>query len=59
MKKLSREELEKELRKESQATWILTIVCALVHAGAYMGIPRLFNALNASLALLAEEKSDR
>ena len=31
MKKLSREELEKELRKESQATWILTILCALVH----------------------------
>lgn len=23
------------------------IVCALVHAGAYMGMPRLFNALNA------------
>lgn len=31
MKKLSREELGKELRKEAQATWILTIVCALVH----------------------------
>ena len=24
------------------------IVCALVHAGGYMGIPRLFNALNAA-----------
>ena len=31
MKKLNREELEHELRKESQATWILTILCALVH----------------------------
>ena len=31
MKKLSREELEKELRKEAQGTWILTIVCALIH----------------------------
>ena len=31
MKKLNREELGKELRKEAQATWILTIVCALVH----------------------------
>ena len=30
------------------------IVCALVHAGAYMGIPRLFKALNASRDLLAE-----
>lgn len=31
MKKLSREELGKELRKEAQATWLLTIICALVH----------------------------
>ena len=31
MKKLNREELGKELRKEAQATWILTIICALVH----------------------------
>lgn len=31
MKKLSREELGKELRKEAQATWILTAICALVH----------------------------
>ena len=31
------------------------IVCALVHAGAYMGFPRLFNALNACRELLAEE----
>ena len=31
MKKLTREELDKQLRKESQATWILTILCALVH----------------------------
>ena len=23
------------------------VVCALVHASGYMGIPRLFNALNA------------
>lgn len=28
------------------------IVCALVHAGCYMGIPRLFNALNACKELL-------
>ena len=28
------------------------VVCALVHAGAYMGIPRLFNALNACKDLL-------
>ena len=28
------------------------VVCALVHAGAYMGIPRLFNALNACKELL-------
>lgn len=32
------------------------VVCALVHASGYMGIPRLFNALNASKDLLAEEK---
>ena len=31
MKKLNREELGKELRKEAQGTWILTIICALVH----------------------------
>ena len=31
------------------------IVCALVHAGGYMGIPRLFNALNACKDLLAQE----
>ena len=30
------------------------IVCALVHAAAYMGTPRLFNALNACRELLAE-----
>ena len=32
------------------------VVCALVHASAYMGIPRLFNALNACRELLAEEE---
>ena len=31
------------------------VVCALVHAGAYMGIPRLVNALNACKDLLAEQ----
>lgn len=31
------------------------IVCALVHASGYMGIPRLFNSLNASKELLAQE----
>ena len=31
------------------------VVCALVHASCYMGIPRLFNALNACQELLAEE----
>ena len=30
------------------------IVCALVHASGYMGIPRLFNALNTCRDLLAE-----
>lgn len=30
------------------------VVCALVHAMPYMGIPRLFNALNCSKELLAE-----
>lgn len=30
------------------------LVCALVHASAYMGIPRLFNALNAISDLLKE-----
>ena len=30
------------------------VVCALVHASAYMGIPCLFNALNACRELLAE-----
>ena len=31
------------------------IVCALTHAGCYMGIPRLFNALNAARDLLEEK----
>ena len=31
------------------------IVCALVHASGYMGIPRLFNALNTCKELLTEE----
>lgn len=31
------------------------VVCALVHASGYMGIPRLFNALNACRELLAQE----
>lgn len=31
------------------------IVCALVHAGGYMGIPRLFNALNAAKELLEQK----
>ncbi len=31
------------------------IVCALVHASGYMGIPRLFNALNACKELLERE----
>lgn len=31
------------------------IVCALVHASSYMGIPRLFNALNACRDLLADK----
>jgi 4-carboxymuconolactone decarboxylase len=30
------------------------VVCALVHAGGYMGIPRLFNALNACKDVLKE-----
>ncbi len=30
------------------------LVCALVHAGCYMGIPRLFNALNACRELLSQ-----
>ena len=30
------------------------VVCALVHAGGYMGIPRLFNALNAAKEELAQ-----
>lgn len=30
------------------------LVCALVHAGAYMGFPRLFNALNSCMELLSE-----
>ena len=29
------------------------IVCALVHAMPYMGVPRLFNALNCSKELLS------
>ena len=32
------------------------VVCALVHASAYMGLPRLFNALNACRELLAEDR---
>lgn len=32
------------------------VVCALVHASGYMGIPRLFNALNACKDLLAENE---
>ena len=32
------------------------VVCALVHASAYMGIPHLFNALNACRELLAEDR---
>ena len=31
------------------------VVCALVHASAYMGIPRLFNALNTCKELLSEQ----
>lgn len=31
------------------------IVCALVHASGYMGIPRLFNSLNVSKELLAQD----
>ena len=31
------------------------VVCALVHASGYMGIPRLFNALNACRELLAQK----
>ncbi len=32
------------------------VVCALVHAMPYMGIPRLFNALNCAKELLEEKK---
>lgn len=32
------------------------VVCALVHASAYMGIPRLFNALNTCKELLSENQ---
>lgn len=32
------------------------VVCALVHASGYMGIPRLFNALNACKDLLAQKE---
>lgn len=32
------------------------VVCALVHASGYMGIPRLFNALNTCKELLSEEQ---
>ena len=32
------------------------VVCALVHAMPYMGIPRLFNALNCAKDLLSEEE---
>ena len=31
------------------------VVCALVHASGYMGIPRLFNALNECRELLEME----
>lgn len=31
------------------------VVCALVHASGYMGIPRLFNSLNACRDLLMQE----
>ncbi len=31
------------------------IVCALVHAGGYIGIPRMFNALNAGREVLAKD----
>ena len=31
------------------------IVCALVHAGSYMGIPRMFNALNTCKELLRQD----
>ncbi len=31
------------------------IVCALVHAGCYTGIPRMFNALNACRELLSQQ----
>ena len=34
------------------------VVCALVHASAYMGIPRLFNALNACKELLTEDQAE-
>lgn len=30
------------------------VVCALVHAMPYMGIPKLFNTLNCSKDILAE-----
>ena len=30
------------------------VVCALVHAMPYMGVPRLFNALNCAKELLSE-----
>lgn len=33
------------------------VVCALVHASGYMGIPRLFNALNTCKDLLADKES--
>ena len=32
------------------------VVCALVHASGYMGIPRLFNALNACKDLLTKNE---
>ena len=34
------------------------VVCALVHASAYMGIPRLFNALNACQEWLSDGQSE-
>ena len=35
------------------------IVCALVHASAYMGMPRLFNALNACKEVLCDKEEEK
>ena len=43
---------------EDSKSWFYTkeeIVCALVHASGYMGIPRLFNALNTCKDLLKND----